>query len=145
MTILIDADGYPVVDITINLAKEFGAECMIVCDTAHVFNKDGARTVTVSKGSDSVDFAMINMTRPGDVVITQDCGLAAMCMAKGAAAVNQDGLVYDEGNIDALLFRRHTAQQLLAASGRLKEEPKRTPAQDEAFRSSLRQILARMA
>ena len=74
MTILIDADGCPVVDMTIKIAAERKIECVILCDTSHVFEKAGAKTITVSKGSDSVDFALANMVQAGDIVITQDYG-----------------------------------------------------------------------
>jgi hypothetical protein len=59
-------------------------ECVIICDTAHVFEKTGAKTIIVSQGSDSVDFKLVNMIQKGDIVVTQDYGLAAMCMARGA-------------------------------------------------------------
>ena len=84
MRILIDADGCPVVDIAVQTAKENCIECIILCDTSHVFEKEGAATVTVSKGADSVDFALVNMIQPGDIVVTQDYGLAAMCLARKA-------------------------------------------------------------
>ncbi|MDR1704912.1 MAG: DUF188 domain-containing protein [Clostridiales bacterium] len=67
MTVLIDADGCPVVDIAITLSKRAGIDCVIICDTAHVFEKPGVTTVTVPKGSDSVDFKLVNMIRPGDI------------------------------------------------------------------------------
>lgn len=67
------------------------------------------QTVTVSKGADSVDFALVNRLAPGDVVITQDYGLAAMCLAKRAKVLHQDGMRYSPDNIDALLLARHTA------------------------------------
>ncbi|GHV32143.1 hypothetical protein FACS18949_02210 [Clostridia bacterium] len=69
MKILIDADGCPVVDATIKIAKRHGLECVILCDTSHVFERDGATTVTVSKGADSVDFALVNLAGRGDIVI----------------------------------------------------------------------------
>lgn len=92
MQILIDGDGCPVVDITIALAKEGNLECIIICDTSHFFQREGAKTVTVSKGADSVDFTLVNMLQKGDVVVTQDYGLAAMCLARQAIAISQDGL-----------------------------------------------------
>lgn len=72
--ILIDADGCPVVDIAVRLATKTGLECLILCDTSHVFDKPGAKTLTFSKGADSVDFALVNLVKPGDIVITQDYG-----------------------------------------------------------------------
>lgn len=141
MRILIDADGCPVVDIAVRLAKENNIKCLILCDTAHVFEKDGAETITVLKGADSVDFVLVNMVKKGDIVITQDYGLAAMCLARGALPINQDGMVYDSENIDALLMQRHMAKKIRMSGGRLKGNPKRTGEQDEMFEQILKKLL----
>lgn len=141
MRILIDADGCPVVDLAVRLAKEHSVQCLILCDTSHVFEKDGAATLTFSKGADSVDFALVNMLEPGDLVITQDYGLAAMCLARAALPLSQDGMVYSDDNIGALLLQRHTARKIRSAGGRLKGPAKRNPAQDRAFEEKLRQLL----
>jgi len=138
--ILIDADGCPVVDIAVKCAARNGLECVVVCDTAHVFEKEGARTVTVSQGTDSADFALANMAAKDDIVVTQDYGLAAMCLARGARALNQDGRVYDAANIDALLFSRHAAKKVRRAGGRLKGPAKRERWQDENFERALRKM-----
>lgn len=111
MRVLIDGDGCPVVALTLELAKRYGAEALILCDTAHELRREGARTITVSKGADSVDFALVNLLQPGDLVITQDYGLAAMCLARRAIPLHQDGMVYTEDNIDGLLLARHTAKK----------------------------------
>lgn len=142
MRILIDADGCPVVDIAVRLAKEFQTECRILCDTSHVFEKEGAVTLTYSKGADSVDFALVNMVRGGDIVVTQDYGLAAMCLARSAVPLSQDGMIYSDNNIDGLLLARHTARKIRNAGGRLKGPAKRAPAQDKAFEEKLRVLLA---
>ena len=141
MTVYIDADGCPVVDIAVRLSKRAGVECVIVCDTSHVFEKEGARTITVSKGADSADFALVNMTKTGDIVVTQDYGLAAMCLARGAVPVSQDGMMYTDGNIDALLSQRHTAKKIRMSGGRLKGPSKRTSEQDAAFERTLEALL----
>lgn len=145
MKILIDADGCPVVDIAVRTAKKYHTDCLILCDTAHVFEKDGATTLTFSKGADSVDYALINRALPGDIVITQDYGLAAMCLSKNAVAINQDGLEYTDGNIDALLLARHTAKKIRSAGGRLKGPKKRTAIQNEKFAAKLTGLLDRAA
>lgn len=138
---MIDADGCPVVDLTIRLAREFQVECLILCDTSHVFQREGARTLTFSKGADSVDFALVNLAEPGDIVVTQDYGLAAMCLARSAVPLNQDGMEYTADNIDALLLARHTAKKIRSAGGRLKGPQKRTAEQDRRFEDSLRRLL----
>ncbi|MEG2679670.1 MAG: DUF188 domain-containing protein, partial [Oscillospiraceae bacterium] len=88
MRILVDADGCPVVDSTISLATAHKIECLLLCDTSHVFEKAGAKTLTFSQGADSVDFALVNLIQPGDLVVTQDYGLAAMCLARNAVVLN---------------------------------------------------------
>ena len=141
MTVFIDADGCPVVDITVKLSKRAGADCVIICDTSHVFDKDGAKTITVSKGNDSVDFALVNMLNKGDLVVTQDFGLAAMSLARDATPISQDGLVYSNDNIDALLLQRHTAKKIRMAGGRMKGPSKRTLEQNAAFEIALEKLL----
>ena len=137
MKIFIDADGCPVVDIAVKIAKENNIECIIICDTSHLFEKDGATTITVSRGADSVDFALVNMVEKGDIVVTQDYGLAAMCLARNAVPISQNGLIYNDNNIDALLMQRHSAKKIRMAGGRLKGNAKRTPDQDIAFAEKL--------
>jgi len=141
MKILIDADGCPVVDIAVRLARQHNMECLILCDTAHEFSKEGATTITVSKGADSVDFALVNLLQKGDIVVTQDYGLAAMCLARGAVTLNQNGMIYTSDNIDGLLHQRHTAQKIRRGGGRLRGPPKRGAEEDLAFEVTLEKIL----
>ncbi|WP_206458981.1 YaiI/YqxD family protein [Anaerovorax sp. IOR16] len=141
MRILIDADGCPVVDIAVHLAKKYQIECIILCDTSHYFDRDGVQTITVSKGADSVDFVLVNLVQKGDVVITQDYGLAAMCLARNAMPISQNGMIYSKDNIDALLMQRHTSKKIRMAGGRYKGMPKRTKEQDQAFEEVLRGVL----
>ena len=133
MHIYIDADGCPVVEQTIRIARQQGIPCTIICDSAHLFRDDYADTITVSTGADSADFRLVNLLRPGDLVITQDYGLAAMCLARQAYAMHQDGGQYTPDNMDGLLAARHTARCIRRQGGRLRGAPKRTPAQDQAF------------
>lgn len=143
MQILVDADGCPVVDAVIRCAREYGVPVTLLCDSAHRFERDGAQTVTVDKGADSVDFALVNRVHPGDVVVTQDYGLAALCLARRATVLHQNGFVYDEDNIDSLLLARHTAKKIRRGGGRLRGPAPRTKQQDADFERCLRGVLAR--
>ena len=141
MRVLIDADACPVVDIALGLCRRFQIPCVLLCDTAHVLRRDGAETLVFDKGADSVDFALVNRVTPGDLVITQDYGLASMCLARNARILHQDGWEYTEYNIQALLFQRSEARKYRAAGGRMKGPAKRTAAQDRAFSQALEAIL----
>lgn len=141
MRILIDADACPVVDAAIAIAQEFHLECILLCDTAHYLNREGARTIVLSQGADSVDFALVNMVQLGDIVITQDYGLAAMCLARNSKVLNQNGMIYHEGNIESLLASRHMGQKIRRSGGRTKGPAKRTKEQDEMFVKQLRKLI----
>lgn len=144
MRILIDADACPVVDCTLAAARDFGVACLLLCDTAHQLVRPGAETIVVDQGADSADFALVNRLRPGDVVVTQDYGLAAMCLGRGAHPIRQDGLLYGPDNIDALLAARHAAQRIRRGGGRLKGPRRRTAAEDIAFETALRRLLSEL-
>ena len=141
MRILVDADGCPVVDIAVRAAQQHNMECLLLCDTSHEFRRESATTITVSKGADSVDFVLVNLLRKGDIVVTQDYGLAAMCLARGALPLNQDGMIYSDSHIDGLLHQRHAAQKIRRSGGRLKGPSKRTAEQDRAFERVLTELL----
>lgn len=138
MKVLVDADACPVTDITIRLCREFQLPCILLCDTAHVLHREGAQTLIFDKGADSVDFALVNRVTPGDIVITQDYGLASMCLARKARILHQDGWEYTEYNISGLMEQRHAAKKFRAAGGRTKGPQKRKAEQDEAFETALR-------
>lgn len=139
-TILVDADGCPVINETIEIAKEYALPCILICDTAHEMYREGAETITVSKGADAVDFVLVNRIKKGDIVITQDYGLAAMALAKQGLPLDQNGRWYTNDNIDQLLAARHKAQKIRRAGGRLRGPKKRAPEQNEGFISSLREF-----
>lgn len=141
MKILLDADGCPVVELTVTMCRAKSIPCLILCDTAHEIHREGAETLTFDKGADSVDFALANRAEAGDVVITQDYGLASMCLAKGARVLHQDGWEYTDWNIDALLFQRHESKKYRQSGGRIKGPAKRTSQQNAAFQSALAAIL----
>ena len=141
MELFIDADGCPVTDLAVGLANRYEIPCIIICDTAHEIKRDGAETITVSKGADSVDFALVNMVHSGDLVVTQDYGLAAMCLSKQAIPIHQDGMVYTNENMDSLLFFRAAAKKIRNAGGRLKGPSRRTKEQDKAFAAALKKLL----
>lgn len=141
MKVLVDADACPVVDITVRLCKQHGVACILLCDTAHTIRRDGAETLVFDKGADSVDYALVNRVIPGDIVITQDYGLASMCLARNARTLHQDGWEYTSYNIDALLLQRHEARKHRAAGGRTKGPAKRKDAQDQAFSLALEKLL----
>lgn len=145
MRLLVDADGCPVVEIAIRVAKLHQLACKLICDTSHCFNKEGAETMIVSKGADSADYAIVNMLQADDIVVTQDYGLAAMVLARRGHPITQNGLVIEDANVNALLEGRHVARKIRSSGGRLKGPSKRVPEQDVAFESKLTALILLIA
>lgn len=142
MRVLIDGDGCPVVDIAAALCRRRNIPCLLLCDTAHEFHREGIETLTFDKGADSVDFALVNRVQAGDLVITQDYGLASMCLARNARVLHQDGWEYTPQNMDALLLQRHESKKYRLSGGRTKAIPKRTAQQNQSFLATMEAILS---
>ncbi len=141
MKVLVDADACPVTDIAVSLCREYSIPCVLLCDTAHEIHREGAQTLVFDKGADSVDLALVNRVAAGDIVITQDYGLASMCLARNASVLHQDGWAYTQDNIDALLFHRYAAREYRAAGGHTKGPAKRKATQDKDFRLAMTALL----
>ncbi len=139
--IFVDADGCPVVKIAVNLAKEFQVPITLVKNHAHVLQDEYAEVVTVDTTIDSADFYIVNHLSKGDIVITQDQGLAAMCLGRGAVPINQNGLVMDDSNIDGMLSSRHINRKLRSKGIYASKAKKRDQSKDKDFESALRRLL----
>lgn len=141
MKVLIDADGCPVVKQATQIAKENNIEVVIFCDTSHIISSDYAEVVTVSKGADSVDFALVNKVQNEDIVITQDYGLAAMVLSKGGRAITQNGMIISDSNLGLLLTTRYESKKARMSGTHLKGPKKRSAQNDEAFIKSFKSML----
>lgn len=107
MHIYIDADACPVVGIAENIATKYNIPVTLLCDTNHVLTSDYSEVVVVGAGADAVDYKLISICHRGDIVVTQDYGVAAMALGKGAYAIHQSGKWYTNENIDQMLMERH--------------------------------------
>lgn len=141
MKILVDADACPVKELIASGAKARGLAVVMVCDNSHEIDDGYSKVITVDRGADSADMALVNLVKRGDVVVTQDFGVAAMALSKGAAAISQNGMVYDDSNLDRLLFERFLGGKLRRAGGRTRGPKRRAQAQDEAFRQAFAALL----
>lgn len=141
--ILIDADACPVIRIVERVAKAHSIPVTLLCDTNHVLNSDYSEIKVIGAGADAVDFALINLCTRGDIVVTQDYGVAALALGKGAYAIHQNGGLYTQDNIDQMLMERHLARKARMGKGKhhLKGPKKRTREEDEAFEAAFTRLL----
>jgi uncharacterized protein YaiI (UPF0178 family) len=144
-TIYIDADACPVTHIAEEIARRHGIPVTILCDTNHVMYSDYSTVKLIGAGADAVDLALINLCKAGDIVITQDYGVAALALGKGALAVHQSGKCFTDDNIGGLLMDRHLAKKA-RRSGKhhLKGPAKRTEEDDRRFAESFERLITEL-
>lgn len=162
-TLYIDADACPVTREALACARRTRVPVVIVGNTtqnlarhirtddprdvAHARGRDAAHggfwveVLDVSVGADSADFAIVERLQPGDVVVTQDIGLASMVLGRGAAAIGVRGRVYSKATIDMDLFIRHEEKRVRRAGGRTRGPAAFTNEDRERFRRNLAELL----
>lgn len=143
MHIYIDADACPVVGIAEDIATKYNISVTLLCDTNHVLTSDYSEVIVVGAGADAVDYKLISICHRGDIVVTQDYGVAAMALGKGAFAIHQSGKWYTNENIDQMLMERHLNKNARRASSRnhIKGPRKRTEEDDHRFAESFEKLL----
>lgn len=142
MKILVDADACPVKELIVSAARKRSIPVLMLMDTSHERDDGYSTVIIVDKGRDSADIRLVNLTESGDLVVTQDYGVAAMALARGARVMNQNGLIYGGDNMDRLLFERALGQKIRRAGGKSGKNKRRTKEDDEAFRKALDGLLA---
>lgn len=143
MQIFVDADACPVLDIVESVAEKYNIPTTLLCDTNHVLYSDYSKVIVVSAGADAVDYKLISICHRGDIVVTQDYGVAAMALGKGAYAIHQSGKWYTNENIDQMLMERHINKKARRCSSKnhLKGPRKRTEEDDVRFARSFRKLV----
>ncbi len=143
MRIYVDADACPVIPIVEQVAEKNNIAVTLLCDTNHVLDSDYSEVKIIGAGADAVDFALINLCGKNDIVVTQDYGVAAMALGKGAYAIHQSGKWYTDENIDQMLMERHLGKKARRASGKnhLKGPKKRTGEDDVRFQRSFEKLV----
>lgn len=146
MKILVDADACPVVNIVERIAERNKIPVILLCDTNHILQSAYSEIKVIEAGADAVDFALVSLCEKGDIVVTQDYGVAAMILGKGALGIHQSGKWYTNDNIDQLLMERHMAKKARKAKSRhhLKGPAKRTTEDDKRFEEALARLIGKV-
>ena len=131
MRVFIDADACPVVSIVENISKKYNIPVTLLCDTNHVLTSEYSEVIVVGAGADAVDYKLISICHRGDIVVSQDYGVAAMALGKGAFAIHQSGKWYTNDNIEQMLMERHLNKKARRSSHKnhIKGPKKRTEQQ----------------
>lgn len=141
--IYVDADACPVVRIVEKIAEKYTIPVTLLCDTNHVLQSDYSEVIVVGAGADAVDYKLISICHKGDIVVSQDYGVAAMALGKGAYAIHQSGKWFTNDNIDEMLFSRHIAKVMRNSKKKshLKGGRKRNTDDDKNFEMSFERLI----
>lgn len=129
MTIIVDGDGCAGRNIIEEVAKKHNVPLRIFCDYNHVINSDYAEVIIMDSGFQAVDMRIATEAKPGDIVVTQDFGVAAMVIGKKSYAISPKGYIFSDKNIDKLLFERHLSAKA-RRSGEKTSNPKKRKEED---------------
>lgn len=144
MRIFVDADACPVVPAIIDIAATSGGDVILVKSYAHYSHEPlpgHVEVVYVDHGNDQADFRIVQLTQKSDLVVTQDYGLASLCLKKGCLVIHHNGMQYTEQNIDRLLEQRHISAMARKSGQRTKGPKKYTKEQEEKFIRTLTRII----
>lgn len=148
-TLYVDADACPVTREAISHARAHGLPTVLVGNEAQSFarysERPGVEIVQVGAGRDTADFAIVTRLSPGDVVVTNDTGLAAMTLGRKAHAISPRGRVFSLLTIDAELEVRHAEQRVRRAGGRTRGPAPFETNDREHFAESLERLLRALA
>jgi uncharacterized protein YaiI (UPF0178 family) len=143
--VYIDADACPVTRETIAIARAHHVPVVLAGNEsqnlARYTDRPGVESLTVGIGPDAADYAIVSRLTTEDVVVTDDLGLVAMVMGKGARALGFRGRVYLAATIDAELAVRHAEQRLRRAGGRTRGPSPLEQCDKEHFRQALERML----
>ena len=121
MKILIDGDACSKIVMIEKIAKQKHIPCRIYCDASRDIYSDYSEVHIVDIGFNSADMAIIKHCKKGDIVVTNDTGLAAIILAKSAYVINNHGMEFTDDNITQMLMRRHICINGKRTSGRHKQ------------------------
>lgn len=143
MQIYVDADACPVVGIVEEIAEKYKISVTLLCDTNHVLYSEYSDVIVVGAGADAVDYKLIGVCQKGDIVVSQDYGVAAMALGKGAYAIHQSGRWYTNDNMDQMLMERHLNKKARRSSHKnhVKGPKKRTKEDNKRFAQSFEKMI----
>lgn len=145
MKIYVDADACPVKDIIISESRNLEIPVILVTSFSHFSNAEqptGVETIYVDSGADAADYRIVKLAEKGDIIVTQDYGLASLGLAKGIIVLHHKGFSYTNGNIDQLLQTRYLSAMARKSGQRTKGPKPFTEEDREQFRDLFKQVIS---
>jgi uncharacterized protein len=145
-TILVDADSCPVKEEIVEIANQFSIKILFVASYNHMKNNSmQVEWKYVDIGKEAADLYIMNHTRKGDIVITQDIGLASTLLPKGVHVLSVRGILFEEKDIQTALDFRYLKAKA-RKQGDYGKGPKPFTAEDRVrFVNQLTKILSNFA
>ena len=143
MRLFIDGDGCPVINECLSICDQKAIEVILVCDTAHHYQIEDIEIIVVDQGHDHADFEILRRIGKHDLLVTQDTGLAALALGKGAVCLHPSGMEFNDASILQLLNQRSDGIKIRKQTKRYGHMKKRNAADNERFICALLNCLER--
>ena len=144
MKIFVDADACPVQNEISFSAAQYDIPVVFVKSYAHFSHEETAahvETIYVDKGAEMADMKIMQLIQANDIVITQDYGLASLCLPRGCTVIHHKGFLYTEENIEQLLAQRYASAQARRAGKRTRGPKPFTEQEREKFQRFFQRLL----
>lgn len=141
MKILVDADACPVKQIIESVASALKTEVIWVASIEHNTHSQYGQVIRVDNAPEAADLFIINHTEPGDIVVTQDLGLASLVLAKGAQPITPSGSILHEEGMENLLYQRYINKKARRQGYHIGKTAARTNLDDQRFKKALLDLI----
>ncbi len=142
MRIIVDADACPSLHLIEDVATKYNTELILYTDVNHNIKSDVGKVIVVDQGYQNVDIYISNIVSNNDIVITADYGLALICLSKDALVIHPKGTIYNNNNIDIMMFERYLSSQIRKQTKKNKGPKKRTSDDDNLLVKNLAKMLS---
>jgi uncharacterized protein YaiI (UPF0178 family) len=140
--IFVDADACPVKQEIVQAGTGFHVDIYFIASYAHQSESHSGNWIYVDSFKDQVDFYIYKHVRKGDIVVTQDMGLASLLVKQGVRVLSPRGTILRDEQMDTILYNRYMSAKL-RRNGTYTKGPKAFSAEDrKRFLQELKKILS---
>ncbi|RBP45512.1 YaiI/YqxD family protein [Garciella nitratireducens] len=145
MKILIDGDACPVKNEIFEIAFKYDVEVIYFCSLSHYSESNiFPRKVLVDNESQAVDMEIMRNLDKGDIVITQDYGLASLSLDKNAYVLSFNGKNFTKDNINIYLYQRYLSAQQRQKRIKTLKQKKRHRKENLKFKEALEKLIGHL-
>lgn len=143
--VLVDADACPnqIKKAILEISNFYEYKVFFIASYSHATDQyRNAEWILVDSEPEAVDMYIVNHSIEGNVVITQDHGLASLLVSKGVYVISPRGKRFTDEEMPSLLQSRYYSSKLRRSGHRTKGPSRFTQEDAERFSESFKNIFS---